>query len=249
MSTLIFAHRGYHSLHPENTIEAFDKALELGADGIELDIHFSKDGQLMVYHDFELDHKTGKSGLICEHTLSELRNINILSQNSISKAQYKIPVLDEVLELILDYKKRTGKKFILNVELKAGSQFYDGIEKAVYDSCFKQLEIDDIIFSSFDHNSLVELKKINPAVKTGILTASSLYKPWDYIRTVNADYYHPHYITLTSESLKALSLNNISINTYTVNDVKTAKNLIISGVNAIITDELEEILKIREVNL
>lgn len=236
MHTLILGHRGYALKYPENTLLSFEKAFEAGCDGIELDIHFSKDGELMIFHDFDLSPLTGEKGLIFNYTKSELQSL-LIGQNC------HMPTLEEVLTLIQSLP--TQKNILLNLELKAGSQMYPNIEEAVVETCYAFLNKEQCIFSSFDHHALVKIKSIDSNAKTGALTTAALYEPWNYLKSIQANYYHPHYLTLTETALKAFSAHKLPINTYTVNDLEIAKRLIKAGVYSIITDDVKSMVSLR----
>lgn len=238
MATQIIGHRGYKSKYPENTCLSFERALQCGADGLELDVHYSKDGELVVYHDFSLEGLAGGSGNIFEHPLKALKELDITAHGYTEK----IPTLAEVLQCIV----KTNKHCHLNVELKAGSTLYPGIEAKVLELCSSYLPLEQLIFSSFDHDALAAFKQMDAKVQTGVLTTASLYEPWSYMKHFDADYYHPHYLALRPEKLKALLLNGVAVNTYTVNDVSVAESLIHAGVHGIITDSVEDMMALKE---
>ena len=102
----------------------------------------------------------------------------------------------------------------------------------------KYYDKDKIIVSSFDHYSLVRIKEIDNSLKTGALTESALYKPWEYLNKISVDYYHPNYMTLNEEFINEAHKNNIKINTYTVDNPDIIKNLIEKNINIIITNKL-----------
>lgn len=244
MKTKIIAHRGFRSRYPENTLTAFQKALEIGAHGLELDVHYSKDGEIVVFHDFELERITGQSGHIFDFTYETLKDMPIHLFGIVEK----IPRLEEVLALFLEYEKNQpqAEPRILNVEFKAGSQFYKDIEKKTLNLCLEYLKRDQLIFSSFDHKALLTLKGIDPSIKTGALTCAALIDPWLYLDHINADYYHPHYLSLNESVMRDLAQHGVSINTYTLNDPDIARQLIQSKINAIITDSPDQMLKLVE---
>lgn len=244
MKTKIIAHRGFRSQYPENTLTAFRKALEIGAHGLELDVHYSKDGEIVVFHDFELERITGQSGHIFDFTYETLKDMPI----HLFGITERIPRLEEVLSLFLEYEKNfpQTKPRILNVEFKAGSQFYKDIEKRTLDLCLDYLTRENLIFSSFDHKALLTLKEIDSTIKTGALTSAALIDPWLYLEHIKADYYHPHYLTLTESALHDLLEHDVEINTYTLNSPDMAKQFVRSNIHAIITDEPEELLKLLE---
>lgn len=239
MNTKILGHRGFKEQYPENTLVSFKAALDAGADGIELDVHYSKDKKLIVFHDFALEALTGTKGNIFDYSSDELRKLSI-EKNGISDS---LPTLEEVLKLVSSY---NNPKLCVNVELKAGSALYPEIEKNVIDLCSNYLILDNYIFSSFDHEALARIKSMDATLKTGVLTQCALYKTWDYLKTLNADFYHPHYLTLMPDHLKSLLINQVKINTYTVNDPVIAKALIASNVHSIITDCVADMLALRK---
>jgi len=239
METLIIGHRGFNGEYVENTRESFIKALDLGVDGIELDVHLSKDGEVIVFHDFELKRMTGENGYVFQYTLAELKEMKILDK-------HEIPTLEEVIDDLIVYKKKSNKKLYLNVEFKAGSQMYKGIEERVMKICYERLAIEEVIFSSFDHQALVKIKELDERALTGVLTAAALVNPWDYVASIKGDYYHPNYLTLMPMVLGAMLENGLPINTYTVNDPKVGKQLIEAGIHMIITDEVEQMLQVRK---
>lgn len=240
METLIIGHRGYKGKYIENTRQSFLKALEAGADGIELDVHLTKDGEVVVFHDFELSRMTKKTGYIFDYTLDALREIKL-------ENNHRIPTLIEVLEDLVQFKEKFSKsKITLNVELKAGSQMYPGIEEKVMDICYTHLSYEEVVFSSFDHHSLVTIKRLNKKAQIGVLSTAALVKPWDYVNSIQGDYYHPHYLALSKENLEEMMVNKLKINAYTVNDLSVAKQLMIAGIHMIITDEVAAMVQLRK---
>lgn len=239
MNTKILGHRGFKGKYPENTLMSFKAALDAGADGIELDIHYSKDKKIMVFHDFNLEALTGARGNIYDYHSDELRALKI-GKNGLFDS---LPSLEDVLKLVESY---GNKNLCINVELKAGSALYPEIEKETIDLCAKYLAMDQYIFSSFDHESLATLKGIDPSLKTGVLTQCVLYKSWDYLKSLSADYYHPHYLTLMPDHLKALLMHQVKINTYTVNDPNLARSLFNAHIHSIITDNVSDMINLRK---
>lgn len=212
--TRIIAHRGYHKEYIENTLKAFESAILNGADGIELDVHLSKDQEIVVFHDFDLFSVLKEHTLIGHLTLEEIKKID-LGDGS------QIPTLESVLELLKHL--NVSNDFVLNVELKAGSAMYTNIEEKLLNLCFEYLSHNQLIFSSFDHESLIRIKQIDPQAKTGVLTACALVEPWIYLNRLRADYYHPHFMALHDSKVQALLLEDVSLNPYTVNDLPIGK--------------------------
>lgn len=232
--TKIFGHRGAAGNYPENTLLSFEKALEFGVDGLELDVHYSKDGHLVVFHDFFMKDSNEK---VSDKTLAELKKILIVNGDYSDT----IPALEDVLQLIVTHQNKSHKKILLNVEWKAGSVFYPDIEENSYALCTRYLDPDQLIFSSFDHYAIQKIKAIRPEAKTGLLTQSALADPWIYMDYLKADFYHPHYMIATKNELEKLKAHQIKSNIYTVNDPKLAARLIEEGVHGIFTDFPESI--------
>ncbi|MDN5351981.1 MAG: glycerophosphoryl diester phosphodiesterase [Clostridiales bacterium] len=239
--TKIIGHRGAKGHYAENTLLSFQKALEAGADGLELDVHFSADGHLMVFHDFELQRMTGQPGMIKDYGLAELKKFSVHFQDQ----SEPIPTLQEVLEYLSTFDRQYEKKTLLNVELKAGSHFYPGIESRVLELCEAYLPKEQLIYSSFDHHALVKLRELAPDAALGVLTDSSMVDPWLYVKRLRADYYHPNWMSLWPEDIRGAAAQHMPINTYTVDSPEVAKRLIEAGLYSIITNYPEEMLTLR----
>ena len=121
--TKIFAHRGSKGTHPENTLSSFREAVRVGSEGIELDVHLTKDGQLVVIHDETVDRTTNGTGEIRNLTLAEVKAMDAGSWFKNDFAGEKIPTLDEVLHLLKEL-NFTGQ---LNIELKTDIIQYEGL--------------------------------------------------------------------------------------------------------------------------
>lgn len=228
--TKVWAHRGASGYYPENTMSAFEEAVKQKADGIELDVHLTKDGYLIVCHDETLNRTTNGKGFIKQHNLYELKQLDAGSWFDKKSKGEKIPLLEEVMELV------RSSDIELNIEIKAGSIFYPGIEEKVLKMIDKYSLREKVIVSSFDHYSLVKIKSIDKNIKTGILYTEALYKPINYMKTTGADALHPNYITLTKDVVEEARSLGIDINTYTVNKEEHIRMVKAMNVNAIITN-------------
>ena len=236
----IIAHRGASGYAPENTMASFEKALSMNADGIELDVHITKDGHLIVCHDERVDRTTNGTGFIKELTLSEIRQLDAGSWFSEEFKCEKIPTLEEVFELI------KHKDILLNIELKSGPIFYDGIEYQVIDMIKKYKMEDRIIVSSFNHYSLIEMKKIDKKIKTGILYMAGIVDPWVYAKRIEADAIHPLFYNINQRLIKGCKENGVLINPFTVNEEEYIIAMIISGVSGVITNYPDRAKRISE---
>ncbi|WP_095178364.1 glycerophosphodiester phosphodiesterase [Clostridium cochlearium] len=219
-------------------MSAFKKAIDMNADGIELDVHLSKDGHIVIIHDEKVDRTINGKGEVKNFTLDELKKLDAGFWFSDEYKGEKIPTLEEVLNLI------NNTDIYLNIEIKAGYRFYPNIEEKVIDMVKKYKMLDRVIISSFDHYSLVRVKEINSNIKTGMLYEAALYEPWDYARSIKVEALHPNYITLTKEFIDKASINNLEVNPYTVNDETDMEALIKSKVTSVITNYPDKAYKI-----
>ena len=229
--TKIFGHRGLSSLYPENTMIAYKKAYEAGMDGIELDVHMTKDGELVLIHDYILDRTTEGSGFIKDFNYKEIKKLSAGNRFNQRFSFEKIPTLTEVLEYF------KNKKFEINIEIKAGYRFYENIETKIIKIIDKYYDKNKIIISSFDHYSILRCKEIDPSLKTGALVEASLYKPWDYLSQINANYIHPQFLSVTEEFIDESHNAGYKINTYTVDDINMIKHFIDKNINIIISNK------------
>ena len=118
---LTYAHRGFSGEYPENTMLAFKKAYETGCEGIELDVHLSKDGHLVVIHDETVDRTTDRTGFVRDFTLQELQEINAGTEEAFEG----IPSFEEYCIWVKDL------PLITNIEIKTNRYYYPGIEEKV----------------------------------------------------------------------------------------------------------------------
>lgn len=236
--TLTIAHRGASSLAPENTLAAFRKSLELGSDGFELDVQFSKDGKLVVIHDEKVDRTTNGKGLVKDFTLAELKELNAGSWFGPEFAGEKIPALDEVLG------EFQGSDIQINIEIKSGIILYPGIEKAVVSQVRERKRENSVIISSFNHYSLVACRQLNPEIPVGILYMAGLYEPWNYARNLGCYSIHPLFYGLHPEIIRGCQENGLAIYAWTVNEPFYMSALARGGVNAIITDRPQDLINL-----
>lgn len=226
---LNIAHRGFRSRYPENTMIAFRKAVEEGADGIEFDVHLSKDRKIVIIHDERLDRTTDLIGRVKDYTLEEMKKANAAKLFPELESE-RIPTLTEYLDYIKD------KDIITNIELKTGIYAYPGIEEMVYELLKEYDIIDKIIISSFNYKSILKMKKLDENIKCGLLIDSWLEKPWDYIKSVGAEYYHPSAYSVDKELVDRLHENGIGINVWYGEDPYDFRKTFDLGVDGMITD-------------
>lgn len=241
LKPLIIAHRGASAYAPENTLAAFKKAIELGADGIELDVHLSKDGEVVVIHDYSVDRTSNGKGQVAELSLKELKALDFGNWFSGQYRNENIPLLEEVLELL------KGWNGLLNIEIKHNrlegcSQIEEKVLKLLHTYGF----LDKVIISSFDHYSLIKIKEIEPSIRICPLYTAALYKPWEYAASLNAFAIHPHYHTVTPDVVNQCHERGINVNVYTVDLPQHIKLMMDAGVDGIITNVPDVAIQIRD---
>jgi glycerophosphoryl diester phosphodiesterase len=231
METMIQAHRGASSYCPENTLEAFSKAVEYGADCIELDVHLSKDGEIVVAHDAQLDRVSNGTGYINDHTLEELKSLDF--SKLFPGTVCRIPTLAEVFSLI------KPSALTVNIELKTTERLYPGLVDKLTALADEFTMGERILYSSFNHYSLREIKQLNPKAKIGLLYELGMVDPWVYANYVGADAIHPHYYVIAAlpETVKHCHENGIKVNVWTVDDPEAIKLMLKNGVDGIITNK------------
>ena len=226
---LNFGHRGFSGKYPENTMLAFKKAVEAGADGIELDVHFSKDGELVIIHDEKIDRTYDSTGFVRDYTLAELQSFDASAGFKGVYGVNRIPTLREYFEFV---KPIDG--FMTNIELKTGVYEYPGIEKVVNEMIVEFGLEDRTIISSFNHYSVMRFKAINPNIKCGFLEESWILEFGKYTKNHGIECIHPMHWTLTEETVGEMKENGIEINTWTVNDKDSVARLYKLGVDSVI---------------
>ena len=229
----VMAHRGYSGMYPENTMLAFEKAVEAGADGIELDVHKTKDGVLVVHHDERVDRTTDGTGRICDLTFEELRRFNAAARWNGKFGFQPIPSFEEYCAWA------TNQTLFTNIEIKTDNTFYPNIEQEVWDMICKYGLQDRVMFSSFNHVTLLKLRKIAPSVDVGALVLEDgmvRVRPGDYCRESGFQAWHPSFASLNDENVANCKAAGIAINVWTVNDMAALEQLRVWNCEGVITN-------------
>lgn len=219
---LKIAHRGARGYEPENTLKSFQKALDLNADGIELDVHLSSDGYLIVMHDETIDRMANGKGLVNTLSLSELKSFLI-------DGQYEIPTLKEVFDLV-------DKKCLINIEIKdpkAPAKVVALIEEYIAD---KNWNYENFIVSSFDWGSLQEVHNLNSKIAIGVLTEEDLDKALAFAESIKANAINPDFQLLTLENTKKIQEKGFQVLPWTVNTTEDIQKIKSYNVDGIISD-------------
>lgn len=222
MMPRIIAHRGASAHAPENTMAAFQLALEMAADGIELDAMLAKDGEVVVIHDESIDRTTNGTGAVRDLTLEELKKLD-------AGGGEKLPSLDEVLT-------RFAGRFLINIELKNYSSIFDNLPLKVADLVKSHDCAQSVLISSFNPFNLSRFHRRHPEVPVGLLTDKNKAKHWLW-RLFHFDALHPHFSDVDALLVSALHARGRQVNVWTVDDPAEIQRLADLGVDSIITND------------
>lgn len=209
---------------------AFSKAVEAGCDGIELDVHLTADKQLVIMHDEDIRRTTDGTGLVKDYTFSELRDFDAGTAFQGKYGRCTVPSLEEYFDYI------KNKPILTNIELKNSVIWYRGMEQRLIDLIRRYQLEDRMILSSFNHNSIMECKRIAPEIKCGFLCDCWIIDEGHYARTHGVECMHPSFTSLTDDIISEIHSQGIEINTWTVNDENTMRWLISRNVEAVISN-------------
>ncbi len=227
---LVIGHKGASAIAPENTLKAFQKAIELHADYVEFDSHLTKDGEIVIIHDADTFSLTGVHGLIRDKTLKEIKKLN-------AGEGERIPTLQELVAIA---KGKIG----LQLEIKS-----TGLLERMVKILRKENLIQNSIVSCFMFDELLKLKEIEPKLKIGFLLPAELVRSRIIKRKIlkceKEGFYaiHPHFNTVDKELVDFAHTNGLKVNVWTVNDRNSMKKLIQMGVDGIITDDISLVHK------
>ena len=228
---MIIGHRGAMGHITENTIPSINKAMELGVDGIEIDVFKCKSGELVVFHDERLERLTNSSGFIESLELDSIKNIIVLDK-------YRIPTLEEVLKLIDGQVK-------LNIELKGyGTASPTNHLINQYNNKGGWTE-DKFIISSFKWDELEKIRELNMTIPIAVLVNSNV-NPIDalpFAKKINAIAINPYFKDLNQKNIEKIQSTGLKVFPYTINELDDIERMIKLGVDAIITDYPERVNK------
>ncbi|MNI40737.1 Glycerophosphoryl diester phosphodiesterase [compost metagenome] len=234
----IVGHRGAAGEAPENTLGSFQLAVHQGSNAVELDIHLSKDGHLIVCHDYTLDRTTNLKGLIKDNIFDEIQQADAGSWFSSKYAGEHVPSLEEVLELL-------PPEVRVNVEIKSDSP---ELRQKLILLLRSKNWMQRVFVSSFNHPCLINLKEEAPEIRIGLLYKEDYIAPSDINKRFNVSIYslHPHHSLVNSVYMEEAREHQLQVYPWTVNDKDRMLELIELGVSGIITDYpaiLHDILK------
>ncbi len=227
----VISHRGYSGKYPENTMLAFRRAAEAGCDEIELDVQITKDGEVVVIHDETLDRTTSGSGLVRDFTFEEIRKFNAAKLFYDGLVFEPVPSFDEYCRWAAECGMST------NIEIKTGIYYYREIEEKTAEIIKKYGLEEKVMFSCFNHVSLLKMKKIFPQAKCGILVdETGIGNAAYYCKSSGFAYYHPDVRGLSDETIEECRKEGIGINAWTINDMGDLERLYEKGCAGVITN-------------
>ena len=245
----IVAHRGYRAKFPENTISAFEGAINADADMIELDVCFSRDRVPVVIHDNTLERTTNGKGFVSEHTLSELKELDAGSWFSNEFKGETIPTLEELLLKIRG-------RIAVNIEIKPESfedqEKIDSIEIQICNILERLELLESVLISSFEFSFFPRIQhwciKNKKKKYLRIAPLQGVYQSNEFLVSLckhqKAYSLNPDESFVTSSLINEIQKNGFKIFPYTINDFDRIENLISMGVNGIISDEPEMVREV-----
>lgn len=236
--TNLICHRGALKFAPENTLPAFQKAVELKADGVEFDVHLTKDKQVVVCHNYTIDETSNGEGKIKDLTLDELKEFDFGIKFSEDFKDTKIPTLKEVIAVVKDMK-------VINIELKAHFEDNEELARRVLEEMKEYNLNDKIIYSSFDHELLKVLKGMDDSLVIGaIFTATECVSDkqfnskLDLILENGFQAMHPHALCLREDHVKICHEKGVMVNAWGAASLNRLRRMLSYDCDGIITNEI-----------
>lgn len=224
---LVIAHRGASGERPENTLSAFERAIELASDMIETDLHLTRDGVVVIHHDASLG-RLGLPGEIRDRTAAELASLDA----TLGRGSF------EPMPTLLDLLERFGRRMAFNLELKVGeSAAYDGIERVVLREVEARGLLPRMLFSCFDDPVLERLRAACPAARLAVLVSPRLpERVLERAARVAAEAVNPHVSLVDRRFVEAAHGAGLAVYPYTANDPAEMTRLLDCGVDGIISN-------------
>ncbi|MGQ4911716.1 MAG: glycerophosphodiester phosphodiesterase [Candidatus Thorarchaeota archaeon] len=221
----VIAHRGASGSAPENTLRSYELAFEMGAQMFELDVQESQDGSLVCIHDYEVDRTTNGTGAVSDMNIEELRALD-------AGQGERIPLLSEALDL-------ARGRMLVNIELKVLD-----VEARVLELVRERRMTQDVLISSFFHDTLAVVRELDESVRTAALVSEEEEDPLGLAVGLSVNAINPYFGLATLEFVNEAHDRGLSVYPWTVNHEDTMTELIALGVDGIITDYPEVCLDI-----
>jgi glycerophosphoryl diester phosphodiesterase len=229
----IFAHRGASSYAPENTLAAFELAVQQKADAIELDAKLTADGQVVVIHDQTVDRTTNGSGWVRRMTLEQLRQLDAGSHFAPAFHGERVPTLEEVFEVV-------GEKIFINIELTNYASMADSLPEKVADLVRRHQLVERVMFSSFNPLALLRVRWRLPGPPVGLLAQPGRPGVWARTRIgriIGYNSINPEKSDVDSHFVENAHKHGKRVLVYTVNQAEEIQRLFQLHVDGIFTDD------------
>ncbi|MCI0546798.1 MAG: hypothetical protein L0027_05890 [Candidatus Rokubacteria bacterium] len=238
-AVLVAAHRGGALLWPENSLLAFRNAVGLGVEYLELDVHLSRDGELVVIHDPTLDRTTTGHGPVREQTLAALRALRLRDGGGALIAE-AVPTLDEVVALAAG----SGRRLLLEIKVDDRRQRYPGIEEKVVALLDRHRMIGTTVVMAFEAATWQRLREIRPDVRAGALysprmlqgTGRTAAVEIEAVRRAGVAFVGLHQALVDEPAVAAARAAGLTLGAWTVNDTPAIERVIALGVDVVISD-------------
>ncbi len=234
----VVAHRGASGYAPENTLQAFLMALAMNAQHIELDVHMSRDGEIVVIHDPQVDRTSNGKGAVASLSLTQLKNLDAGSWFNRShprkaRAEFtgsRIPTLQGVIDLVRA--TATG----LYIEIKDPELYPDTFESKIV-SLLKRNKLErKAVLISFNAGSVVKVKELDPTIQTGLLVSSSKMDPVSAASSIGANELAIRHTLLTPGIVRKARSKGLRLSVWTVNTEMAIQRMIALGVDRIMSN-------------
>lgn len=229
--TQIWAHRGASAYAPENTLPAFELAIAQGADGVELDVHLSADGTVVVIHDETLERTTNGTGKVGDQALAALRVLDA-SAGFADFAGVRIPTLTDVLDLL------APSSLTINIELKNSRVPYPELEEKVVAMVAAYGIADRVVLSSFNHYSLRHLRSLGSGCELAAFFTDPLFRPWRYAVDLGVQAIHPPLAYVVGKGyIRKAHHRGLAVRPWMVNTERALRRMQRYRADAVFTDD------------
>lgn len=242
--TWVVGHRGAMGHAPENTFASFRKAVALGVDAVECDVHLSKDGVLVVHHDETLDRTTSGKGFIRDHSWAAIRSLDAGGWFHRSFSRERPPSLPALLRWAKPQRAPDGSPLRVVVEIKNEKVRYPGIAEKTVAALRRAGMRRRAVVISFNHDTMARVKKLDPGIKTGLLFARRLRDLAARMKRAGADAVFPRHLLVTRGFMDEARRRGWFVGTWTANDVSDLRRLTGLGVDAVAGNYPERIRRL-----
>jgi len=215
---IVMGHRGARAEAPENTLMAFERALNIGADMVELDLRETEDGHLVCLHDPDVSSTTNGTGLVSQLTLDEIRSLD-------AGESQRVPLLEEALDFA---RGRIG----VNIDVKV-----HGAEERILEYVEKRGMIGTVMVSAFHHVMLEIMRELSPHITTALIFKKNIEDYITHATEIDANAVNPEYEILTLEAVRSAQEVGLAVYPWTVNEKPSLLRMLEMGVHGVITDD------------